>query len=93
MADPAGRNDSDGRSPVAIAFEWSAVIMTLSLEMVVPGLLGYLVDQWLGTRVVFLLLGFALGGTLASLGLMRIAKGKRGGASGYGKRSKSDVEK
>jgi hypothetical protein len=78
---------------MAIAFEWSAIIMTLSAEMVVPGLLGYLVDVWLGTRVVFLLLGFALGGTLAALGLMRIAKGKSGGVSGYDKRSKPDSEK
>src|SRR5690606_9120417 len=94
VADPADRNAPDKRSPMAIAFEWSATIMTLSAEMVVPGLLGYLVDQWLGTRVVFLLLGFALGGTLAGLGLMRIAKGRdqRGGVSGYGKRSKPDSE-
>ena len=32
----------DDRSPMAIAFEWSATIMTISAEMVVPGLLGYL---------------------------------------------------
>jgi hypothetical protein len=62
---------------MAIAFEWSATIMTISAEMVVPGLLGYWLDQKLGTRVLFLLLGFALGGVLATLGLMRIAK-KRG---------------
>ena len=66
---------------MAIALEWSATIMTISAEMVVPGLLGYLVDQWLGTRVVFLLLGFAIGGTLATLALMKIAK-KRSGQSG-----------
>jgi F0F1-type ATP synthase assembly protein I len=80
---------------MAIAMEWSATIMTISAEMVVPGLLGYLLDQWLGTRVLFLLLGFALGGLLASLALMRIAskgRGKVGGAAAHGKRSKPDSE-
>ncbi len=61
---------------MAIALEWSATIMTISLEMVVPGLLGYWLDQRLGTRIVFLLIGFALGGVLASLALMRIAKNR-----------------
>jgi F0F1-type ATP synthase assembly protein I len=63
----------DDRSPMAIAFEWSAVIMTISAEMVVPGLIGYWLDQRFGTRALFLLLGFAIGGILAALALMRIA--------------------
>jgi hypothetical protein len=46
---------------MAIAFEWSATVMTISAEMVVPGLLGYWLDQQLGTRALFLLLGFASG--------------------------------
>jgi F0F1-type ATP synthase assembly protein I len=66
---------------MAIAFEWSATIMTISLEMVVPGLVGYWLDQKLGTRVLFLLIGFALGGAMATLALMRIAK-KRPGPGG-----------
>ncbi len=78
---------------MAIAMEWSATIMTISAEMVVPGLLGYWVDQWLGTRVVFLLLGFAVGGTLATLALMRIAKTSStpsGDTKHNGTRSKRD---
>jgi len=73
----------DTRSPLAIALEWSATIMTISAEMVVPGLIGYWIDQWLGTQVLFLLLGFALGGTMAALALVRIAKNHqvRGGAT------------
>jgi len=70
---------SDDRSPMAIAFQWSATIMTISAEMVVPGLLGYWLDQRLGTRVLFLLVGFAIGGTLATLALMRIAKKRTDG--------------
>jgi F0F1-type ATP synthase assembly protein I len=59
---------------MAIAVGWAATIMTISLEMVIPGLLGYLLDQWLGTQVVFLLLGFAIGAILATSALVRIAK-------------------
>lgn len=59
---------------MAIALGWSATIMTISAEMVVPGLLGYWLDQWLGTRVLFLLIGFGAGAALATSALMRIAK-------------------
>jgi F0F1-type ATP synthase assembly protein I len=61
---------------MAVALEWSTTIMTISAEMVLPGLLGYWLDTLLGTRVVFLLAGFALGGTIATLALMRIARQK-----------------
>ena len=80
----------DDRSAIAQAMEWSAAIMTISAEMVVPGLLGYWIDQWLGTKVLFLLLGFALGGVLAGMALMRITKKRVGadGRRGNGGRSK-----
>ena len=64
------------RSPVAIALEWSVTIMTIAAEMVLPGLLGHWLDTKLGTRAVFLLLGFAAGGLLAALSLARIAKNR-----------------
>ena len=64
------------RSSMAIAFEWSGTIMTIALEMVLPGLGGHWLDKQLGTRAVFLLLGFALGGLLAGLSLARIAKNR-----------------
>jgi F0F1-type ATP synthase assembly protein I len=59
---------------MALALEWAATVMTISAEMVLPGLAGYWVDQQLGTRVLFLLLGFAAGFVLAGLALARIAK-------------------
>ena len=55
-------NDTpDGRSPVAKAAEWSTRIMTISLEMVVPGLVGYWLDNKFGTKFVLMLAGFVLG--------------------------------
>jgi len=64
------------RSSIAIALEWSTTIMTIAAEMVVPGLAGYWLDQRLGTKALFLLLGFVLGGVLAGFGLARIAKSR-----------------
>jgi ATP synthase protein I len=44
------------------AMAWVSRITSISMEMVVPGLIGYyLLDRWLGTRVVFLILGLILG--------------------------------
>lgn len=48
--------------------------MIVSLEMVLPGLAGYWVDQRLGTRVLFLLVGFALGTTAAVVHLIRMVR-------------------
>ena len=62
------------RSPIAIAFQWATTVMTLAAELVVPALVGYGFDRKFGTDPVLLLIGFALGGILATLGLVRIAK-------------------
>ena len=58
-------NSPDSRSPMARASDWAARIMTISLEMVLPGLAGYWLDQQFGTVAVFMLVGFALGCTAA----------------------------
>jgi hypothetical protein len=64
----------DGRSATAKAAEWASRIMTISLGMVLPGLAGYWLDTKLKTRVVFLFVGFGLGGYLAFLQLRTIAR-------------------
>jgi F0F1-type ATP synthase assembly protein I len=46
--------------------------MTISLEMVLPGLAGYWLDQKFGTKALFMLVGFALGGTLAFWHLLHL---------------------
>jgi len=68
------RNRGDGRSPAAGAAQWASRIMTISLEMVLPGLAGYWFDTKLGTKFVFMLVGFALGGTAALKHLLYLAK-------------------
>jgi hypothetical protein len=65
---------SDDRSSAAKAYQWASRIMIVSLEMVLPGLAGYWVDQQLGTVVLFMMIGFALGGTGAIVHLIRMAR-------------------
>ena len=68
----------DGPTLIAIAYGWAARIMTVALEMVVPGLIGVWLDNRLGTKVVFVLLGFGGGCTLAVWHLIRMTAAKDG---------------
>lgn len=51
--------------------------MIVSLEMVLPGLAGYWIDQWLGTKVLFVLIGFALGCTAATSHLIHLTRSEK----------------
>ena len=68
VADPP-----DDRTPLAQAAEWSSRITTIALEMVVPGLIGLWIDRQLGTVMVFLVLGVAVGMTAGMMHLVRLA--------------------
>ena len=48
--------------------------MVVSLEMVLPGLAGHWLDQRLGTVVLLMLIGFALGGTAATMHLLHMVR-------------------
>jgi hypothetical protein len=69
-------NRPDAPTLIAIAYGWAARIMTVSMEMVVPGLIGVWLDNRLGTRVLFVLLGFGGGCTLAVWHLIRMTSAK-----------------
>jgi F0F1-type ATP synthase assembly protein I len=62
---------------MAKAYGWAARIMVVSLEMVLPGLAGYWLDQQLGTVVLFMLLGFGLGSTAAVVHLVRMVRAEQ----------------
>ena len=47
-------------------------MMTVSLEMILPGLAGLWIDSRLGTKVVFALIGFAVGMSSAIWHLLRM---------------------
>jgi len=65
----------DDRSPLALAYGWAARITAISLEMVVPGLIGLWIDRQLGTVLLFLVLGVIVGVTTGMLHLVRLAAG------------------
>lgn len=67
-----GDKPGNDPTPAVIASQWAARIMTVAAEMVLPGLLGYWVDNRLGTRVVFLLLGFGAGCSFGIWHLVRM---------------------
>jgi len=71
---PRQPTSPDDRSPAAQAAQWSSRIMTVSLEMVLPGLAGYWIDGKLGTQVLFMLVGFALGGFVAMKHLIALTR-------------------
>ncbi|MCI0493165.1 MAG: AtpZ/AtpI family protein [Planctomycetes bacterium] len=48
--------------------------MVVSLEMVVPGLVGYWLDERLGTVVLFMLVGFAVGGIAGVMHLLHMLR-------------------
>lgn len=59
---------------MAKAYQWSTRIMVVAMEMVLPGLAGYWLDQRLGTVVLVMLIGFAVGGTAAVVHLIRMVR-------------------
>ncbi len=69
MSDPSQR-----RSPVAEAIALASRITGIAAEMAVPPLLGYWADQKLGTKVLLLVVGAALGFTLGLWQLLQLTK-------------------
>jgi hypothetical protein len=63
---------------MATAYQWVSRITIVALEMVLPGLAGYWLDQRIGTGVVFMLIGFGLGFTAAAVHLIQIARSNSG---------------
>jgi ATP synthase protein I len=68
------KEQADDRSSLALGLEWSSRITTVALEMVVPALIGYWIDLKLGTRLVFLILGTALGFVTGLMSLLRMTR-------------------
>ena len=72
------RPPSDERSAISLAYAWASTIIVIAAEMVVPGLIGFWIGRWLGAAamIVFALIGFAGGMTLAIVHLLRLTKSK-----------------
>jgi hypothetical protein len=63
------------RHPLAEAMEWVAILTTIALEMVLPGLAGQWLDRRLGTRYL-VLMGFVFGLSLGLWHLVQVTKPK-----------------
>ena len=61
------------RHPLAEAMEWVAILTTIALEMVLPGLAGQWLDRRLGTRFL-VLVGFVLGLSVGMWHLLQVTK-------------------
>jgi F0F1-type ATP synthase assembly protein I len=58
---------------MAEAAEWTSQVTTVAAEMALPPLGGYFLDQWLGTKAVFLILGALFGLALGFWHLLKLA--------------------
>jgi len=67
-------NPSDDHSSYAHAMQWVSRITSIAMEMVLPIVIGYWIDQRLGTKIVFLLLGLVLGFATGMWQLIKLAK-------------------
>ncbi len=63
----------DDRSALSRAIELGSLATTIAMEMVVPIVLGHWLDQWLGTKAVFAIVGAVLGMTGGLWHLIRLA--------------------
>ncbi len=68
------QNDNDDRAMIAKAWGLGYQAMSISLEMVVPGVLGLWIDRWLGTLPLFLILGVIFGMTAGMIHLVQFAR-------------------
>ena len=59
---------------MAVAMSWVSRLTTVSVGMVAPGIIGYFIDQKLGTQALFTLLGFAAGMGLGIWQLIRFTR-------------------
>lgn len=65
---PSDNGPSEEPSPIGVAYQWVGRILAVVIEMVVPGVLGQMLDKRLGTSF-FVLVGFGLG---LSLGMWHL---------------------
>lgn len=66
----------DDRSPSAKAMSSVTQISTISMMTVVPALLGYFLDTWLGTKILFMFLGTVFGLVGGVWQLLKLVQGQ-----------------
>lgn len=64
----------EGRSPIAIGFEWASRIFVAGMTFVVPILLGHGLDRAVGSNPFGLLAGLVLGLAVGLFQVIRLAR-------------------
>lgn len=64
----------DDRSKIARAWGWGTQVISIAMEMVIPGVVGLWIDRLLGTVMAFLILGVVFGMTTGMIHLVQFAK-------------------
>ena len=62
----------DERPGWVIGMEWATQVLTIAIEMALPGLAGFWLDSRLGTKALFLIAGVVLGFVLGLWQLLRL---------------------
>ena len=78
------KEPSDDRSQLALAMEWASRITTVSMEMVIPIVGGYWLDNWCGTEPLFTVAGAVFGLTAGMWHLLRMTRPSSATGSGHG---------
>ncbi len=68
----------DDRSRQAVAYDWASQIISVSLGMALPGLLGFWLDKALGTKFIFVAIGAILGLVIGIRNLLEMTRTKGG---------------
>ncbi len=62
----------DDRAPIAKALSRVTQITTISLMMIIPAIIGYFIDQYFGTVILFTTIGLVIGMGSAISQLIRL---------------------
>jgi len=65
---------SEPQSPLSAGLTWASRLSTLGVEFSAPPLVGYYLDQKLGTAPLGILLGMVLGFVVGMLHILRFAR-------------------
>ena len=64
----------EGRSPIAVGFEWASRISVVGVTLVLPVLAGYWLDGYAGSNPFGLLVGMLVGFGVALVQLIQLAR-------------------
>jgi F0F1-type ATP synthase assembly protein I len=80
----------DDRAAFARAMELATLVTTIGLEMVVPSAIGYWLDQRLGSKPAFTVLGVVLGMTVGIWHAIRLGAELAGKSGNRGDREEEE---